>query len=196
MTPFALPGCALAPWNVTTASRAFHVSWLISPQRLAVHRVGVCGAECRDVELIDADADLFVGREADRDRTAWNPRVLQQRVRERHDRGHAGLVVRSEQRRPVRGDDVVAEVGRERGGRDHLRRVAGQDDVAAAVVRMDDRAHVPARDGRRRVHVGEEADDGRRPASRAPGPARASVHWPSVLGTVGSPSRDCVSRRT
>ena len=75
----------------------------------AVDRVGEVGAEALEVEVVGAVADLLVDGEAD-------PRVRARELGPRgevgdrgHDRGDAGLVVRAEQRRPVRGDDVVPD---------------------------------------------------------------------------------------
>ena len=77
-----------------------------------------------------------------------------------HDLGDAGLVVGAEERRPVRGDDVVADsLGQElaRRRREDLR-VAREHDLAAVVVAPDLR--IDARRGRvrARVDVRDEAD--------------------------------------
>jgi hypothetical protein len=89
-----------------------------------------------------AAPDLFVGREADAQLAVRDLRVRQQMPRHRHDDGDAGLVVGAEQRRPAGGHDVVADLVRQVGrllGREHLRRVVGQHDVAAVIVAMDER---------------------------------------------------------
>ena len=78
-----------------------------------------------------------------------------------HDLGHAGLVVGAEQRRPVGGDDVVADAlgeQRARRGREHLGGVAGEHQLAAVVVAPDAGVDAGARRVRARVDVREEPD--------------------------------------
>ena len=78
-----------------------------------------------------------------------------------HDLGDPGLVVGPEQRGAVRGDDVVADLVRERGmirDADHLRRVARQHDVAAAIIPHDLRLDVLAGAIGRGIHMRAEAD--------------------------------------
>ena len=89
-----------------------------------------------------------------------------------HDLGDAGLVVGSEERRPVRGDDVVPDsLGQELARRRREDRAAREHDLAAVVVPPDLR--VDARRGRvrARVDVRDEADGRAVVAAR---PARAS----------------------
>jgi hypothetical protein len=132
------------------------------PGRVAVDGVGARRAKRLNVERVDAGPDFLIGRESNLDRAARDVRVLEQGVDKRDDRRDPRLVVRPEQRRPVRRDHVVADHRAEDGVRrrgDDLRGIARQDDVAAAIVMMDDRRHVAARQRRRRVDVGEEPDD-------------------------------------
>ena len=82
-----------------------------------------------------------------------------------HDLGHAGLVVGAEQRRPVGGDDVVADLflqQRQFLGVEDDAGVAGELD-RAAVVRLV-HLRVDARPGHvgRRIHVRDVADRRRR----------------------------------
>ena len=76
----------------------------------AIHRVGEVGAELFQIDLVDAAADLLVGREQDLDRAVLDLRVLKQEMRRIHDLGEAGLVVGAEQRGAVGRDDVVADL--------------------------------------------------------------------------------------
>ena len=94
----------------------------------AVHRIGEVGAELLQVGLVDAAADLFVGREQDLDGAVPDLRILNQEPRRIHDLGEAGLVVRPQQRGAIGRDDVVADLVGERGmvgGADHLGGSAG-----------------------------------------------------------------------
>ena len=127
----------------------------------AVHRIGEVGAELFQVDLVDAAADLFVGREQDLDGAVLDLRVLNQELRRIHDLGEARLVVGAEQRGAVGRDDVVADLVGERGmvgGADHLRGIGRQHDVAAVIVSYDLRLDVRAGAVRRGVHVRAEAD--------------------------------------
>ena len=127
----------------------------------AVHRVGEIGAEFFQIDLVDAAADLLVGREQDLDGAVLDLRVVDQEFCRIHDLGETGLVVGAQQRGAVGGDDVVADlVGQRRllGCTDHLRRVCRQHDVAAAIVPHHLRLDVLARAIRRSVHVRAEAD--------------------------------------
>ena len=127
----------------------------------AVHRVGEIGAELFQVRLVDAAADLFVGREQDLDGAVLDLGVVEQELRGIHDLGEPGLVVGAEQRGAVGRDDIVADLVGERrvlGGADDLRGIGRQHDVAAAVVLHDLRLDVLAGAIRRGVHMRAEAD--------------------------------------
>ena len=107
------------------------------PGGFAVHRVGEVGAELLQVDLVDAAADLLVGREQDLDGAVLDIRILNQEPRRIHDLGEAGLVVGPQQRGAVGRDDVVPDLVGQRGmvgGADHLRGISRQHDVAAAVI--------------------------------------------------------------
>jgi hypothetical protein len=83
-------------------------------------------------------------------------------LRERHDRGHARLVVRAEQGGAVGGDDVVANLLAEcriLRHPDHLLRIADQPDIAAVIVPDDLRLDIGAGEIRRGVDMRAEADD-------------------------------------
>ena len=79
---------------------------------------------------------------------------------------------------PRRRDDVVAALFRELGVvglAQHHRRIVGQHEIAAVVVRVDDRAHVGAADLGRRVDVRDEPDDGHLFLARRRGNRRHDV---------------------
>ena len=85
------------------------------PGGFAVDGIGEIGAELFQVGLVDAAADLFIGREQDLDGAVLDVRIVDQEMRRIHDFGEAGLVVGAEQRGAVGGDDVVADLVGERG---------------------------------------------------------------------------------
>ena len=131
------------------------------PGGFAVDRVGEIGAELFQVGLVDAAADLFVGREQDLDGAVLDLRIVDQEMRRIHDLGEAGLVVGPQQRGAVGRDDVVADLVGQRGmfgGADHLRGIARQHDVAAAIIPHDLRLDVLAGAIGRGVHMRAEAD--------------------------------------
>ena len=130
---------------------------------LAVDGVGKIGAEFLQIDLVDAAADLLVGREQDLDGAMFDLRIVDQETRRIHDFGKPGLVVGAEQRGAVRGDDIIADLIEKRrmiGDPDDLRRVARQHDVAAPIVLDDLRFDVRAGAVRRSVHMRAEANDG------------------------------------
>ena len=101
-----------------------------------------------------------------------------------HDRGHAGLVVRAEQRRPVARDEVLPELLGEGGHLrrvEDLRRIARKADRLARPGAMDDRADARPRRVGGRVDVCDQPDRRRlgrpsRGASRRRSPARSARH--------------------
>jgi hypothetical protein len=127
----------------------------------AVERVGVRGVEGFDVEPIRTAADLFVRREADADAAVRDIEMRHQVLGSGDDRGNAGLVVRAEQRRPRRRDDVVAdlrgEIGQIRGAKDS-RGIVRENDVPPVPPAMDDGLHERAGHLGRRVDVRDEPD--------------------------------------
>ena len=78
--PLAKPGWALTPLMVMVAPSAEKVSSSIVPGGFAVHRVGEIGAELLQVDLVDAAADLLVGREQDLDGAVPDLRVVDQEI--------------------------------------------------------------------------------------------------------------------
>lgn len=134
---------------------------LDAARALAVHRVAEIGAQLLDVDIVDAAADLFIRREQDLDGAVLHVGIVDEEIRGIHDLGDAGLVVGAEQRGAVRGDDVVADLVLQRGmfvEADHLAGVAGQGDVAAAIVLHHLRLDVLAGHVGRGVHMRAEAD--------------------------------------
>ena len=74
--PLAKPGWVLTPSMVMVAASAEKVSSSILPGGFAVDRIGEIGAEFFQVGLVDAAADLFIGREQDLDGAVLDLRVV------------------------------------------------------------------------------------------------------------------------
>ena len=94
----------------------------------------------------------------------------------------AGLVVRAEQCRARRGDDVVAHLIGQFGNVGHPQyggRVVRQNEIAAVVLAVHDRLHVLATQVRRRIHVGDEPDG--RDAERRGAGRDCCRHLPAVV---------------
>ena len=141
------------------------------PQARSVNRVGDIGRKGLDVEVLRAASDLLVGREPDADRAVEARRVFPPLPERLEDDGHAGLVVRPEQRGAVGGDNRQPLAPGERGffrHTDHLGGVPGQHDVPAVVVAVHLGIHVGAADAEVRVDVRDEANR-RHPAVRRVG---------------------------
>ena len=51
------------------------------PGRFTIERVGIVGAQLFQIDLVDATADLFVGREQDFDRPVLDVGILDKNVR-------------------------------------------------------------------------------------------------------------------
>jgi len=131
------------------------------PACAPVHRVGVSGAECLDVEVQGATADLLVRREGDLDWPVRDCAVGHQAFGGGHDFRDTSLVVGAEQRRARGGDDIVSKPLRERRtvrGPKHGMRVVWKDEVAAVVLPVHDRLDVCACQLRRGVHMGDKGD--------------------------------------
>ena len=133
-------------------------------ERTAVHRVGVIRAEARDIEMVGAAPDLLVRRECDPDfavRHAGGEDLFDGG----HDFRDSRLVVRADQRRAVRDDELLSRVIREIriiGYARHDVFLFVQDDIAAGII--DD----PCLDvfvGRfgRGIHMRDKADGIHRP---------------------------------
>ena len=89
-------------------------------KRPAVDSIGKIRAKVRDIELVRAAADFFIGCKADFHRTVRDRRVVKQLFRQRQDFSDAAFVVRAHQRRAVGDQQVAADVSlqfREFGGR-------------------------------------------------------------------------------
>src|SRR5579884_292623 len=125
----------------------------------AVDGVARSGAEALDGEVHDAAADLLVRVERDLHGAVRDLRLRGEMGDRGHDLGHAGLVVGSEQRRPVGRDQLVPDVVRELRRllrADRLTRVAERD--LAAPVAQALRRDAPPAHLARRVDVREERD--------------------------------------
>jgi hypothetical protein len=101
----------------------------------AVQRVRDVGLQVAREIRVNASANLLIRRERDPDRSMGQLRMLQQMMRDGHDDGDAGLIIRAQQRRSAGRDDVVtdlrAQVRKPRRRQHHVRGI-GQLDVAAA----------------------------------------------------------------
>ena len=161
----------------------------------AVERVGEVGAECVEVEVVRAPADLLVHREGD---ARGRARLVlgEQAFRSRDDDRDPGLVVRAEEGRPVARHEVVAaplREARDLGGIQDLTRIARQDDRLPVPVAVHDRSDVRAGRRRRGVDVGDQPDGGR--LRTVPGTV-ANTYPGSVSSTSSSPiSRSSSTRR-
>ena len=172
--------------------------------------------------MVRALADLLVDREGDPGGGAR--RVVADELRDGgHDRRHARLVVRAQQRRPVARDEVVPEPVGERGhlgGIEDLRRVARKADRLARPGAVDDRpdarprrvgGRVDVRDQPDRRGVGHRAGqrredvarlgqldvlDTERVGARRPGVARGRAASPSTGRSASRPPTGCRSRRS
>ena len=138
----------------------------------AVERVREVGPEGLEVEVVDAAPDLLVDGEPDARARARHLGMRDEPGDRRHDLRDSGLVVGAEQRRAVRGDDVVPDALREqcaRRGREPGHEVAAV--VALVHLRLDAGAGRVGAD----VDVREQSDRRarrRRPASRRRSRAR------------------------
>lgn len=129
---------------------------------LAIHRIGIIGAELLQVDLVDAAADLFVRRKEDLDRSVLDVGIIDEDLGCGHDFRQPRLVVGAEQGRAVGGDDVVADLVFQLGmlgDADHPAWIAGKQDIPARIIRHHLRLDVPAREVRRSIHMRAEADD-------------------------------------
>ncbi len=127
----------------------------------AVHRISEFGAELLQIDFVDTASDLLVRGEQHPDRAVADAGIFHQDLRRGHDLGDAGLVVGAKQRRPVGGDDVIADlVGKRRvvAHADYLVRIALQPDIAALIVGGHLRLHALASEVGRGVHVRAKAD--------------------------------------
>ena len=120
--------------------------------------------------MIDAVADFLIAGEADADRAVRHFRMRRQILRRFHDDGDAGLVVGAQQRGAVGCHQRFAlHAGQFRvlGDAQDLGRVAGQNDVPAVVVAMDDGVDALAAGFRRGVEMSDPRDGGGRLADIA-----------------------------
>ena len=129
----------------------------------AIHSIGKVRAEGGHVKQIRAAADFLIGRKADADFAMADAAVLQHVLAQRHDFGHASLIVRPQHSGAVGDDQVLAAALRK------LRKVlfaqhnalfGVQADIAALILHH---AGMKIAAGRRvhRIHMGNQADGGR-----------------------------------
>ena len=83
----------------------FHVDQVAAH---AVERIAGDGADFRQIEVIDAVADLLVAGEANSQRPMLDLRMFAEPIDGFHDDGHARLVVGPQQRSAVGGDQRPA----------------------------------------------------------------------------------------
>ena len=117
------------------------------PRAEAVEGVADDGADAPDVEMLRAAADLLIAGEDKPDRAVRHLAALHEPGGGRHDHRHPRLVVGTEERCAVGGDDRGADKGFQLGvvgNADDARGVAGENDVAAGVARVDDRLDIRA----------------------------------------------------
>ena len=133
-------------------------------RRCSVERVRVLGPEALEIDVLGSARDLLIGSEADTNRSV-RPAGTPLQVRDRgHDLGDTGLVVRPEQGRPVRGDEVVADLSLEQRqliGVEHDARVTGELDPAAVVAAVHLRLDTGPGHVRGGVDVRDQPDRGR-----------------------------------
>ena len=142
----------------------------------AIDGVGEVCAEARDVEEGSALADLLVGGEGDAE-FAVGQILLDDGLGGGEDLGHAGFIVCAQQGGAVGGDEGLAlqlfQEGEGGGLHDHAG--AGQDDIAAVVVFVEDGLDVLAGGVGGGVHVGDEAQRGLLLAALGGGDAAVDV---------------------
>lgn len=128
---------------------------------LAIERIGEAGAQLFEIDLVDAATDFLVGGEQQTDLAVADGAILHEDFGGGDDFGNAGLVVGAQQRRTIRGDDVVADLVGQFRVLGHLDDAAGiaQRDVAAGIVGDDLGPHVGAAEIGRGIHMRAEADD-------------------------------------
>ena len=134
---------------------------LNGPRRRAVHGVGVFGPEGGHVEVVGPLADLLIGGEGHAQPPVGDT-LRHQPLAQGHDLGDPRLVVRAQQGGAVGGNDGFPL---EPGQPGEVRRpdhpaLLGQDDVAAAVILMDDGVHVLPGKGGGGVQVGQQTQGG------------------------------------
>ena len=117
----------------------------------SVHRVGFIRRKTGPVKMGGSVADLLVRCEGDAKRTVRQFGVTVKILYHVHDLRHAGLVIRTEKRCSVRGDQrlahVVSKLRKSIHGQGGIRTVIGIDDA---------RLHIGAGNSRRSIHVGDK----------------------------------------
>ena len=124
----------------------------------AIDGIGKVGPKAGDVEQGSALADLLIGGKGDAE-LAVGAALGDEGLGGGQDLRHTGLVVGTQQRGAVGGDEGLAlQVFQEGEGGDlHDHAGGGQGDVAAIVVLVQDGVHVLTGSVRCGVHVGDEA---------------------------------------
>ena len=142
----------------------------------AIDGVGEVCAEARDVEERSALADLLIGGKGDAE-LAVGAALGDEGLGGGQDLRHTGLVVGTQQRGAVGGDEGLAlqllQEGEGGGLHDHAG--AGQGDIAAVVVLVEDGLDVLAGSVGGGVHVGDEAQRGLLLAALGGGDAAVDV---------------------
>ena len=154
---FRRTGMDVLPLHLETGRSGVEVFVLQLAFVTAVHGVGILRTEPRHVEIVHPASYLLVGRETD----AYLP-VLHLRMRHKvfgsgHDFGHSRLVVGTEQRRPVRGDERLPLEERKlrKFGHGHRHGIV-QPDIPAVVMFDNLRLHILAAHVGTRIHMGYE----------------------------------------
>ena len=158
---FALGGAGMyiAPTDSQFCPRCVEGLVLQLAEFPAVHRVGKVRAEDGQIKEVSARSDLLIGRKSDSDPAVRNFGVCEKVLRHRHDLGDTCLVVRSEQGRAVRHDEVLPpeslELGKVSGGENGF--FGGiQQNIAAVIVLHDPGLRACVGHCRRGIHMGDQ----------------------------------------
>ena len=125
---------------------------------LAINGVGVGRAEAGHIKQARALADLLIGGEADAE-LAVGAVLGNDALQCSHDLGHAGFIVRPQQRGAVGGDEGLALHRAQEGENLWVQHRAGgrQDDGLTVVILVDLRLDILTAGVVRRIHVGDKA---------------------------------------
>ena len=101
-------GMDVAPLHGDLRARGIEIFILQLPFETAVHRIGELRAESLHIKEIDAPPYLFVGRETDPQFAVRNFGMGHQVFDSRHNLGHPRLIIGSQQRRTIRGNQRMS----------------------------------------------------------------------------------------